>query len=64
MTVEEINKQIEDAYFAYNEGDLTQEEFAEILEDIKRTANIDSLAEDMEMKAKILIALDIASYVV
>lgn len=64
MTVEEIQQQIDEARQAYEANDLTLEELEEILEDIKRTNDIDSLSNDMETKAKILIALDIASYLV
>lgn len=64
MTAQEIQQQIDEARQAYEANDLTLEELEEILEDIKRTSDIDSLSDDMETKAKILIALDIASYLV
>jgi acyl-[acyl carrier protein]--UDP-N-acetylglucosamine O-acyltransferase len=54
----------EEAKVLYENGEITKEEFAEILEDIKRAESVEDLSDDMEMKGKILMALDIATYVV
>lgn len=49
---------------SFASGNITQEEFAELLDDIKRTEDIDNISDDIVLKGQILTALDIATYLV
>lgn len=53
-----------DAKALYDAGEITQEEFAEILEDIKRAEAVEDMSDDVVLKGQILTALDIATYIV
>ena len=62
--LEQIQQLANEAKELFEAGDITKEEFAEILEDIKNAQDVESMSDDVVLKGQILTALDIATYVV
>ena len=62
--LEQIQELANEAKALYDNGDISKEEFAEILEDIKNAQDIESMSDDVVLKGQILTALDIATYLV
>lgn len=60
--LEKIVELVEESKALFESGEITQEEFAEILEDIKRTEAIEEMSDDVVLKAQILTVLSIATY--
>ena len=60
--LEKIVELVEESKALFESGEITQEEFAEILEDIKRTEAIEEMSDDVALKAQILTVLSIATY--
>jgi len=62
--LEQIQQLANEAKELFEAGDITKEEFAEILNDIKNVQDIENMSDDVVLKGQILTALDIATYVV
>jgi len=60
--LEKIEALVAESKALFDSGEITQEEFAEILEDIKRTEAIEDMSDDVVLKAQILTVLSIATY--
>lgn len=62
MEANEILTQAENIHKMYQAGEISKDEFAELLEDLKRTTAIEEMSDDVELKSTIIKVLDIASY--
>jgi argininosuccinate lyase len=62
--LEQIEALVAEAKQLFDNGDISKEEFQEILEDIKRVESIEEMSDDTVLKGQILTALNIATYVV
>ena len=60
--LEKIEALVAESKALFDSGEITKEEFAEILEDIKRTESIEEMSDDVVLKAQILTVLSIATY--
>ena len=61
-SLEKIEALVAESKALFDNGEITQEEFAEILEDIKRTEAIEEMSDDVVLKAQIITVLSIATY--
>lgn len=61
-SLEKIEALVAESKALFDNGEITQEEFAEILEDIKRTEGIEEMSDDVVLKAQIITVLSIATY--
>lgn len=61
-SLEKIEALVAESKALFENGEITQEEFAEILEDIKRTEGIEEMSDDVVLKAQIITVLSIATY--
>ena len=64
ITIQQVLSQVEDLKHLFEAGSLTEDEFRELLEDIKNTHDIESMSEDMKLKGQLITALDIATYLI
>ena len=62
--LDKIKGLIAESKALFDNGDISKEEFEEILNDIKRAECIEDMSEDTVLKGQILTALNIATYVV
>lgn len=62
--LEQIQQLANEAKELFEAGDITKEEFAEILNDIKSAQDVENMSDNVVLKGQILTALDIATYVV
>jgi len=61
-SLEKIEALVAESKALFDNGEITQEEFAEILEDIKRTEAVEEMSDDVVLKAQIITVLSIATY--
>lgn len=60
--LQKIEALVAESKALFENGDITKEEFQEILEDIKRAESVEEMSDDVVLKAQILTVLNIATY--